>query len=107
MLFASAIPKLKSAVRTASVSNLVRHPVTKTFQSAINLSSNLLIRGPGHKHQEFALVERGGNARSKHVTNFTQIKDTLAAIVSPEATLYTDQANMYRNLAWASLNTSP
>ena len=54
--------------------------------------------GAGHKHQVFALVERGGKVKSRHVTNFTQIKETLASTVSPEATLYTDQAKMYRKL---------
>jgi transposase-like protein len=54
--------------------------------------------GAGHKNQVFALVERGGKVRSKHVTNFGQLKQTLAEHVSPDATLYTDQAKMYRKL---------
>jgi transposase-like protein len=57
--------------------------------------------GGGHKNQVFALVERGGKVRSKHVTNFSQIKQTLEESVSPEATLYTDQAKMYRKLGKA------
>jgi transposase-like protein len=54
--------------------------------------------GAGHKEQVFALVERGGKVRSKHVSNFNQIKETLKLNVAPEATLYTDQAKMYRKL---------
>jgi transposase-like protein len=54
--------------------------------------------GAGHKNQVFALVERGGRVVSRHVTNFNQLKQTLAAHVSPEANLYTDQAKMYRKL---------
>jgi transposase-like protein len=46
----------------------------------------------------FALVERDGRVRSKHVTNFGEIKKVLEETVSPEATLYTDQAKMYRKL---------
>lgn len=54
--------------------------------------------GAGHKNQVFALVERGGKVKSRHVTNFAQIKETLAETVSTDATLYTDQAKMYRKL---------
>jgi transposase-like protein len=54
--------------------------------------------GAGHKEQVFALVERGGKVRSKHVSNFNDIKKTLSENVSPEANLYTDQAKMYRKL---------
>jgi transposase-like protein len=54
--------------------------------------------GAGHKNQVFALVERGGKVRSRHVTNFGQLKQTLESNVASEATLYTDQAKMYRKL---------
>ncbi|MEO8018174.1 MAG: IS1595 family transposase [Pseudomonadota bacterium] len=54
--------------------------------------------GAGHKNQVFALVERNGRVKSRHVTNFAQIGATLRDSVAPEATLYTDQAKMYRKL---------
>lgn len=54
--------------------------------------------GAGHKNQVFALVERDGHVRSRHVTNFSEIKEHLSANVSPKAALYTDQAKMYRKL---------
>ena len=54
--------------------------------------------GAGHKNQVFALVERDGRVRSRHVTNFNEIRETLHKNVAPEATLYTDQAKMYRKL---------
>lgn len=57
--------------------------------------------GQGHKEQVFALVERGGKVRSKHVSNFAQIKKTLEENVSPEAVLMTDQHKMYRKLGKA------
>lgn len=55
--------------------------------------------GAGHKNQVFALVERKtGRVKSRHVTNFGEIRETLKETVSPEAVLYTDQAKMYRTL---------
>jgi len=56
--------------------------------------------GTGHKHTVFALVERGGKVRSKHITGkaFDGIKQALKENVSPEATLMTDEARMYVNL---------
>ena len=58
-------------------------------------------RGPGHKEQVFALVERGGNVRSVHITGpmFDGIKQALKENVSPEAVLMTDDARMYRKIA--------
>ena len=58
-------------------------------------------RGPGHKEQVFALVERGGNVRSVHITGpmFDGIKQALKENVSPEAILNTDDARMYRKIA--------
>lgn len=52
--------------------------------------------GHGHKHQVFALVERGGKVRSTHVRGkmFDGVKEALKA-VSPEAHMMTDNAKMY------------
>lgn len=57
--------------------------------------------GPGHKHMVFALVERGGRARSIHITGktFPGIKRVLKKNVSPDARLATDEARMYRGIA--------
>lgn len=57
-------------------------------------------RGPGHKEMVFALVERGGKVRSKHITGkeFAGIKRALRNHVSPDAVLMTDEARMYVNL---------
>lgn len=57
--------------------------------------------GWGHKHVVFALVERDGKARSIHITGkmFDGIKAALAKHVSPDATLMTDDARMYRKIA--------
>jgi hypothetical protein len=55
-------------------------------------------RGGHHKNMVFALVERGGRVRAKHVISgreFNQIKKTLVENVSPEARLSTDEARMY------------
>jgi transposase-like protein len=55
--------------------------------------------GAGHKNQVFALVDRtSGRVKSRHVTDFSQIRETLKETVSPDAVLYTDQAKMYRKL---------
>jgi transposase-like protein len=55
--------------------------------------------GGGHKNQVFALVDRTtGQVKSRHVTNFAEIGKTLRETVSPAASLYTDQAKMYRKL---------
>ncbi len=57
--------------------------------------------GWGHKYTEFALVGRGGNVRSTHMTGkiFDGVKAQLAANVSPDANLMTDDARMYRKVA--------
>lgn len=59
--------------------------------------------GHGHKNTVFALVERGGNVRSTHITGkvFAGVKRALKANVSPDATLMTDDARMYRKIAKA------
>jgi transposase-like protein len=58
-------------------------------------------RGWGHKNTVFTLVERGGKARSVHVTGkmFAGIKRALKGNVSPDARLSTDEARMYRKIA--------
>jgi transposase-like protein len=58
-------------------------------------------RGPGHKEMVFSLVERGGKARSVHITGkmFDGIKDALAGNVHPNARLNTDDARIYRKIA--------
>jgi hypothetical protein len=58
-------------------------------------------RGAGHKETVFALVERGGEVRSVHLTGkmFDGIKQALRENVSPEARLATDEARMYRKIA--------
>ena len=58
-------------------------------------------RGTGHKEMVFSLVERGKGVRSFHIAGgkFDGIKEALAANVSPEAVLMTDEARMYRNVA--------
>jgi transposase-like protein len=58
-------------------------------------------RGPGHKEMVFALAERNGKARSFHITGkmFDGIKKALHENVSPDATLMTDDARIYRNIA--------
>ena len=55
---------------------------------------------PAHLHPEvFALVDRTtSRVKSRHVTNFAEIGQTLRETVSPAAKLYTDQAKMYRQL---------
>jgi transposase-like protein len=60
-------------------------------------------RGWGHKHMVFALVERDGRARSVHITGktFEGIKRALRENVSPNATLMTDDARLYRTIAKA------
>lgn len=49
----------------------------------------------------FALVERGGEVRSTHVTGktFAGIKRSLRKNVSPEAVLMTDSANLAKRFA--------
>jgi transposase-like protein len=54
--------------------------------------------GGHHKNMVFALVERGGRVRAKHIIagkEFNQIKKTLRENVSTEARLATDEARMY------------
>jgi transposase-like protein len=60
-------------------------------------------KGWGHKEKVFSLVERGGKARSVHITGpmFDGIKKALAENVSPDATLMTDDARLYRKIAKA------
>ncbi|MFZ1904713.1 MAG: IS1595 family transposase [Steroidobacteraceae bacterium] len=60
-------------------------------------------RGHAHKETVFSLVERGGNVRSVHITGktFAGVKRALKANVSPDATLMTDDARMYRKIAKA------
>jgi hypothetical protein len=57
--------------------------------------------GFGHKEMVFALVQRDGKARSFHITGdkFAGIKRALKKNVSPDATLMTDDARIYRNIA--------
>lgn len=56
--------------------------------------------GYGHKNAVFALVERGGQVRSFHISGsmFEGVKQALQANVSLEAYLQTDQASMYNNI---------
>jgi transposase-like protein len=56
-----------------------------------------------HKNMVFTLVERGGKARSFHISGpmFQGIKEALQRGVSLEAHLQTDQAKMYNNLGKA------
>ena len=55
--------------------------------------------GWGHKNVVFTLVERGGKARSVHITGpmFAGIKTAMQDI-SRDANLMTDEASMYRNI---------
>jgi transposase-like protein len=57
-------------------------------------------RGFGHKNAVFTLVERGGSARSFHVTDAT--KDTILPIIREnidrESHLMTDEANRYSKI---------
>lgn len=57
--------------------------------------------GFGHKNTVFALVQRDGKARSFHITGnkFDGIKRALKKNVSPDATLMTDDARLYRKIA--------
>lgn len=59
--------------------------------------------GWGHKNAVVALVERGGKARSFHITGpmFDGVKKALQAGVSLEAHLQTDEAKMYNNIGKA------
>ena len=59
-----------------------------------------MAKGHSHKHMVFTLVERGGRARSVHITGktFAGIKKALK-VVSPDARLATDDARMYRKIA--------
>lgn len=56
--------------------------------------------GHGHKHTVFSLVERGGQVHSTHITGdtFAGVKRALKA-ASPDTTLMTDSARMYRRIA--------
>jgi hypothetical protein len=56
-----------------------------------------------HKEMVFSLVERGGRARSVHITGkmFDGIKDALAGNVHTNARLNTDDARIYRKIAKA------
>jgi transposase-like protein len=60
-------------------------------------------RGWGHKNAIFALVERGGEARSFHISGnmFNEVKAILTENVSLEAHLKTDEAGMYTNIGKA------
>lgn len=62
-----------------------------------------MARGHSHKEMVFSLVERGGNVRSTHITGktFAGVKRALTKNVSPDATLMTDDARMYRKIAKA------
>lgn len=55
-------------------------------------------KGFAHKEVVFSLVERNGNVRSFHVPDVTAatLKEKLAAHVSPDARLMTDNAGQYR-----------
>ncbi len=57
--------------------------------------------GHGHKETVFSLVQRGGKVRSVHITGktFAGVKRALKKNVSPDATLMTDDARMYRKIA--------
>jgi transposase-like protein len=57
-------------------------------------------RGWGHKNTIFTLVERGGKARSFHISGpmFDGIKQAMQSGVSLEAHLQTDEARMYNNI---------
>jgi transposase-like protein len=54
-------------------------------------------RAAGHKEQVFSLVERNKGVRSFHIggDQFNSIKDAIAANVSPEAVLMTDEARLW------------
>lgn len=56
--------------------------------------------GWSHKNTIFTLVERGGKARSFHISGpmFDGIKNALQAGVSLDAHLQTDEARMYNNI---------
>jgi transposase-like protein len=60
-------------------------------------------RGHAHKETVFALVDRKGRAKSVHITGpvFDGIKKALTENVSPDATLMTDDARLYRKIAKA------
>jgi transposase-like protein len=55
--------------------------------------------GSGHKQQVFALVERGGKVRSKHIAGkmFDSVKEILNGLPT-DANLMTDDARMYKNI---------
>jgi len=57
--------------------------------------------GAGHKEVVFSLVQRGGGARSVHITGktFAGIKRSLKANVAKDAVLMTDDARMYKKIA--------
>ena len=57
--------------------------------------------GAGHKEVVFTLVQRGGGARSVHITGktFVGIKRSLKANVAKDAVLMTDDARMYKKIA--------
>lgn len=58
------------------------------------------LKSGAHKNTVFTLVERGGKARSFHISGpmFDGIKAALTAGVSLEAHLQTDEARMYSNI---------
>ena len=57
-------------------------------------------RGFAHKHTIVTLVERGGRARSFHVTNAkaNTVRPIVVQNISRESRLNTDEAKIYRNL---------
>ena len=55
--------------------------------------------GPKNKLKVISLVERGGEARSFHVENFTRqnIQTILTENLSPQASLMTDESSLYKH----------
>jgi len=54
--------------------------------------------GFGHKNTVLALVQRDGEVRSTHVTNFAQVKRAFKKHASPDANLMTDEHKKFRNI---------
>lgn len=56
--------------------------------------------GFAHKNTVFALVERGGQVRSTHITgkNFAGVKRAFKKHISPEANLMTDEHKKFRKI---------
>ncbi len=62
--------------------------------------------GYGHKNTVLALVERNGKVRSKHVTNFSEVKDTFTAHMAKDAHVMTTNTRSSRRSARTTRATS-